>query len=209
MHCRRSFRGGRRPRSSCRGLATTCAAATCRLRPKVENARTETRRECHGASAGETRSSAERIARDERTPDLWRNAHRSVRDPGDRRCRERGSAVMFYPFILMDQLAGNGLPDPWSDDPEQPPLPWRGRITTSLAPGRAGSARTARPPRPPRSRHFFGTPRPSDFVAVEARRQLCRPGGMELSPLHPALCASSARRRAASTPSASARRCGR
>ncbi|MEC9313036.1 MAG: glycoside hydrolase TIM-barrel-like domain-containing protein, partial [Pseudomonadota bacterium] len=46
---------------------------------------------------------------------------------------------MFYPFILMDQAEGNGLPDPWSDNPDQPHLPWRGRITLSVAPGRAGS----------------------------------------------------------------------
>lgn len=53
--------------------------------------------------------------------------------------RAAGKAVTFYPFILMDQLAGNGLPDPWSDAAEQPALPWRGRITTSQAPGRPGS----------------------------------------------------------------------
>lgn len=50
-----------------------------------------------------------------------------------------GQRVMFYPFILMEQLAGNDLTDPWTGEPEQPPLPWRGRITTSLAPGQAGS----------------------------------------------------------------------
>lgn len=46
--------------------------------------------------------------------------------------------VTFYPFILMDQLAGNGLPDPWGAS-EQPILPWRGRITSSVAPGREGT----------------------------------------------------------------------
>ena len=50
-----------------------------------------------------------------------------------------GKAVTFYPFILMDQLAGNGLPDPWNGAEDQPVLPWRGRITTSVAPGGAGS----------------------------------------------------------------------
>jgi hypothetical protein len=49
----------------------------------------------------------------------------------------RGKRVMFYPFILMDQLAGNGLTDPYGAD-EQPALPWRGRITGSLAPGQDG-----------------------------------------------------------------------
>ncbi|MEM6658628.1 MAG: glycoside hydrolase TIM-barrel-like domain-containing protein, partial [Pseudomonadota bacterium] len=56
-----------------------------------------------------------------------------------RHLKESGKRVMFYPFILMDQLRGNALPDPWSDG-EQPHLPWRGRITLDVAPGRAGSA---------------------------------------------------------------------
>ncbi|SFS47935.1 Putative phage tail protein [Sulfitobacter marinus] len=50
-----------------------------------------------------------------------------------------GKAVLFYPFILMDQLAGNTLPDPYSDAHSQPVLPWRGRITLSKAPGQNGS----------------------------------------------------------------------
>jgi Gene Transfer Agent (GTA)-like protein/putative tail protein len=50
-----------------------------------------------------------------------------------------GQQVMFYPFVLMDQLAGNALPDPWGGT-EQAALPWRGRITTGIAPGLAGSS---------------------------------------------------------------------
>lgn len=53
--------------------------------------------------------------------------------------RDAGQDVTFYPFILMDQLAGNGLVDPWSGADDQPVLPWRGRITLSVAPGQAGS----------------------------------------------------------------------
>lgn len=53
--------------------------------------------------------------------------------------RASGKEVMFYPFILMDQLEGNGLPDPWSDALDQPVLPWRGRISLSRAPGQPGS----------------------------------------------------------------------
>lgn len=50
-----------------------------------------------------------------------------------------GQKVMFYPFILMEQVSGNGLTDPWTGASDQPALPWRGRITTSLAPGQSGS----------------------------------------------------------------------
>lgn len=76
--------------------------------------------------------------------------------------RSRGKAVMFYPFVLMDQLSGNPLPDPWTGAASQPPLPWRGRITTSVAPGRAGTPdRTAAAASEVAA--FFGTALPSHF----------------------------------------------
>ncbi|WP_424973827.1 baseplate multidomain protein megatron [Dinoroseobacter sp. S124A] len=53
--------------------------------------------------------------------------------------RTAGKSVVFYPFILMDQVPGNTLPDPYSGEDGQPVLPWRGRITTSRAPGVEGS----------------------------------------------------------------------
>jgi hypothetical protein len=56
-----------------------------------------------------------------------------------RAIRAGGQGVMFYPFVLMEQMVGNTLPDPWTGAVGQPVLPWRGRITTSLAPGRAGT----------------------------------------------------------------------
>ncbi|ARE38448.1 host specificity protein [Rhodovulum sp. P5] len=45
-----------------------------------------------------------------------------------------GQDAVFYPFILMDQLPGNTLPDPYSDGAGQAHFPWRGRITLSKAP---------------------------------------------------------------------------
>ncbi|ARO14281.1 hypothetical protein BVG79_00929 [Ketogulonicigenium robustum] len=89
--------------------------------------------------------------------------------PGDtsviqsiRAIRARGQEVMFYPFILMDQQADNTLPNPWTGTEGQPAMPWRGRITTALAPGlpnsphgtAAADAQVAA---------FFGTAAPSDF----------------------------------------------
>ncbi|MEO1798063.1 MAG: glycoside hydrolase TIM-barrel-like domain-containing protein, partial [Pseudomonadota bacterium] len=53
--------------------------------------------------------------------------------------RASGQEVMFYPFILMTQEEGNTLPNPYSGASGQPVLPWRGRITTSLASGVPGS----------------------------------------------------------------------
>jgi len=75
-----------------------------------------------------------------------------------------GKGVMFYPFILMEQLEGNSKINPYSGEEGQPVLPWRGRITLSLAPGQAGSpdgtaavdAEVA---------DFFGTAAVADFSA--------------------------------------------
>ncbi|MFN4204204.1 MAG: glycoside hydrolase TIM-barrel-like domain-containing protein [Tabrizicola sp.] len=79
-----------------------------------------------------------------------------------RAMRNAGKDVMFYPFILMDQVSGNTLPDPWTGALTQPALPWRGRVTLSTAPGRPGT--------PDRSAAaeaevaaFFGTALPSHF----------------------------------------------
>ncbi len=74
-----------------------------------------------------------------------------------------GQAVSFYPFILMEQLAGNGQEDPWTGADDQPELPWRGRITLSKAPGQAGSPdQTAAADTEVSA--FFGSAGVSDFV---------------------------------------------
>lgn len=73
-----------------------------------------------------------------------------------------GKEVMFYPFVLMDQLAGNGLADPYSDAADQPVLPWRGRITLAKAPGRAGSSDGTLAARAEVSA-FFGAAEPGHF----------------------------------------------
>ena len=74
-----------------------------------------------------------------------------------------GQEVMFYPFILMEQLEGNTLSDPYSGAVGQAKLPWRGRITLSLAPGQAGSPdRTAAAAAEVSA--FFGTAQASHFT---------------------------------------------
>ncbi len=77
--------------------------------------------------------------------------------------RAQGQRPMFYPFILMEQLGGNTLPDPWSDADSQAKLPWRGRITTVKAPGQPGSTdQTAAASAEVDA--FFGNAQPSDFA---------------------------------------------
>ncbi|MCV3271127.1 baseplate multidomain protein megatron [Roseobacter sinensis] len=76
--------------------------------------------------------------------------------------RAAGQQVLFYPFILMDQLSDNELPNPYAPEETQPPLPWRGRITLSIVPGAVGSpdgTATANA----EVDAFFGTARASDF----------------------------------------------
>lgn len=76
--------------------------------------------------------------------------------------KAQGKEVMFYPFVLMDIPAGNGLPDPYGSS-EQASFPWRGRMTASIAPGGAGTpdktaAMTAE------VAAFFGTAAVGDFA---------------------------------------------
>lgn len=76
--------------------------------------------------------------------------------------------VMFYPFILMDQIAGNGKIDPWSGAVDQPVFPWRGRITGSAAPGRPNSPDgTAIADAEVAS--FFGSASAADFTVAAGR----------------------------------------
>ncbi|MDE4172634.1 glycoside hydrolase TIM-barrel-like domain-containing protein [Phaeobacter sp. PT47_59] len=111
----------------------------CRIKPKVEQ------KQADGVTmpwvvSGVSRASADEVLKDEEENPVYGGT------PADaavieaiQTLRDQGRRVMFYPFILMDQPAGNGLPDPWSDKSDQPHLPWRGRITLSVAPGRDGS----------------------------------------------------------------------
>ncbi len=85
-----------------------------------------------------------------------------------RAATQSGKRVMFYPFILMDQLQDNTLPDPWTGAQGQPALPWRGRITTSVAPGLPGSPdRTSAAAAEVAA--FMGTAQPAHFSVSNGR----------------------------------------
>ena len=88
--------------------------------------------------------------------------------------RAAGQEVMFYPFILMDQVAFNGLPDPASQAFDQPVLPWRGRITLAKAAGQVGSTdRTAAAAAEVAA--FFGTAAPAHFSVAAGAVQYSGP----------------------------------
>ncbi|WP_460273375.1 baseplate multidomain protein megatron [Celeribacter sp. ULVN23_4] len=134
----------------------------CQIQPKVEQSDLDSSDMAWKVS-GLTRSSAARVPRDADDRVIYGGT------PTDqsvvqaiKALHAAGQEVMFYPFILMGQMAGNGLVDPWTGEAEQPALPWRGRITTSLAPGISGttdgtSAAEAE------VAAFFGTAQGSDF----------------------------------------------
>jgi len=111
----------------------------CRLRPKVESAEDEGEN-MPWQVAGLTRGTAEVIAREDDRPVYGGTPTDAAVIEAIHAIQAAGKAVMFYPFILMDQLDGNTLPDPYSDAGTQPKLPWRGRITLAKAPGQAGSS---------------------------------------------------------------------
>ncbi len=134
---------------------------SCQIRPKVE----QSARDGEGmrwSSGGIARAAALEVPR---------VAGKSIYGgtPADRAVIEAieavkagGQEVMFYPFILMEQLAGNTLPDPYSAGVGQARLPWRGRITLSLAPDQPGTPdRTAQAAAEVAA--FFGTAQASDF----------------------------------------------
>ncbi len=135
----------------------------CEVKPKVE------RRAQEGSGmpwnvSGLSRAAAEEIARDADDRPIYGGT------PTDaavlqaiRHLTEQGQGVMFYPFILMDQTEGNTLTDPWTGADTQPVLPWRGRITVSVAPGQDGTPdRTATADDEVAA--FFGTAQVSDFA---------------------------------------------
>lgn len=111
---------------------------SCSLRPKVEQKETDAP-DMPWRAGGMSRAEADVLATvDGRSVYGGTPADRSVIQ-AIQALRAGGQQVMFYPFVLMEQLVGNGLPDPWTGAADQPVLPWRGRITLSDAPGRPNS----------------------------------------------------------------------
>lgn len=102
---------------------------SCTVRPKVEQTQYD------GAGmpwtvSGLARANAVQIAQIDGRPVYGGTPTDQSVMESIRALRAAGKSVTFYPFILMDQLAGNGRPDPYGGA-EQAALPWRGRITSA------------------------------------------------------------------------------
>lgn len=134
----------------------------CKLRPKVED-NTINAQPMEWRAGGISRAQAQEVARiDDRPVYGGTPADESVIE-AIRALRDEGIRPVFYPFILMEQQPGNNLPNPYTGEPGQPVMPWRGRITTALAPGVEGSS-DGKAAAATEVAAFFGTAQPGDFT---------------------------------------------
>ncbi|SMC42764.1 glycoside hydrolase/phage tail family protein [Primorskyibacter flagellatus] len=134
----------------------------CSLRPRVEQDEFDAGT-MPWRVAGQTRATAGIVPEVEGRPVYGGTPCDTSVVQAIREMNERGQDVMFYPFILMDQQAGNTVPDPWTGAEGQPPLPWRGRITLSAAPGQDGSP-DGTAAADAQVAQFFGTASAADFA---------------------------------------------
>lgn len=135
---------------------------SCTLRPKVEQNETD------GVPmpwrvSGQDRSGASVVSQSNGRPVFGGTPADAAVLEAIAEIRAGGQKAVFYPFVLMDIQENNGLPDPYSDAPDQPAIPWRGRITLSKAPGRPGT-----PDKTPAAgaevAAFFGSAQVGDFA---------------------------------------------
>jgi hypothetical protein len=117
-------------------------AADCTIKPKVEF-KNKISKPTQWNVNGVDRFDADEVIRDiDGDPVYGGTPSDAVVIEAIAELKARGYRVVFYPFILMDQQAGNALPNPYSNNAAtlgQPVLPWRGRVTCSPAPGYVGT----------------------------------------------------------------------
>ncbi|WP_163266439.1 baseplate multidomain protein megatron [Chelativorans alearense] len=120
-----------------------CAA--CEIKPKVESADRVTLKGSEPFDwevAGLTRAEVDVMSQVDGAPAFGGTPNDASVIAAIKDLKDRGFAVIFYPFVMMDIEQGNTLPDPYSNNAGtvgQPAYPWRGRITCSPAPGFTGT----------------------------------------------------------------------
>ena len=139
-------------------------AGQCSVAPRVDSATKSTKPE-PWVCAGLTRETARLVSFDQGKPIYGGTPSDASIIRAIREMRGRGLAVLLNPFVMMDIVAGNALPNPHTGQQGQPPLPWRGRITGSIAPGRGGSV-DGTATADTEIAQFFGRVRASEFISV-------------------------------------------
>ena len=113
-------------------------ARGCTIAPRVEKPVKEVLNTAWSV-AGLTRAHARVVSQVDGGPAIGGTPSDDTVIAAIRDLKARGLSVVFYPFVMMDVPADNGLPDPWTGGASQPAFPWRGRVTCDPAPGRPGS----------------------------------------------------------------------
>lgn len=144
----------------------------CTVKPKVEH------RDLDGSEmpwrvAGITRMQADEISQKDGSPIYGGTPSDQSVTEALREIEASGRKAVFYPFILMEQMAGNALPNPHGPG-EQPVMPWRGRVTSSIAAGRPGSP-DGTAAAAAEVDAFFGTAAIDDFRVVGGRIEYSGP----------------------------------
>lgn len=139
--------------------------AECQVRPKVESSADEATG-LPWKSGGIARAEAIELSKIDGRPIYGGTPSDQSIIEAIRALNSDGKAVMFYPFVLMEQTSGNSLPNPYDEGAGQPSFPWRGRITLSIAPGRIGSPDLSEQAENEVAA-FFGASAVSDFSIVE------------------------------------------
>ena len=148
----------------------------CKVLPKVEQNTTDAAMMPWQVS-GLLRTTAQRVVHDNGVPVYGGTPADASVVAAIKDQRVRGIATVFYPFILMEQLGDNTLPDPWTGTQGQPALPWRGRITAAGDGTATATAEVAA---------FMGAAQPADFTRQGSRVSYTGPanGGYRRFILH-------------------------
>ncbi|SMR72831.1 Putative phage tail protein [Aliiroseovarius halocynthiae] len=167
-----SYQQMRQEMPNCRNTALVVSwfgddlrCGNCQIRPRVEQKQVDGK-SMPWAVSGVARAQAGLVPRgdDDRPVYGGTPSDQAVKEAIAHASRNNLKAT-FYPFILMEQMEGNTLFDPWSAQIGQPELPWRGRITTALAPHHPGSP-DGSAGAVSQVDAFFGDAQPSDFTVT-------------------------------------------
>jgi hypothetical protein len=134
---------------------------SCQVRPRVDSPVKETIGATWGVS-GETRASALTVSSFNGGPAFGGTPSDATVVRAIQDLHARGIEVSFYPFMLMDIPQENSMPNPYGGA-AQPAYPWRGSITSSIAPGLAGTLDKTTAMNAEVS-SFFGAATPAQFT---------------------------------------------
>lgn len=114
-------------------------AGHCKIKPKVEVAARDQTAGALWSAGGITRSDADLVSENNGTLSYGGTPSDASVLHAIAEIKRRGLRVCLNPFVMMDITPANNLPDPYGGT-EQAAFPWRGRITSDVAFGQAGSS---------------------------------------------------------------------